>query len=629
MFLHSGASLHGHEFSKRSTQAVANSPNRRNPLLRASFSTPTKRASTFPPEPPLSLDHDAVCNLKKPNAFFEPAAKSQDNVSVNCQEPRNDLLASQSEIMSEDETSIISDTETSRVSSLSRKRRSGTRTSTTYVLAHPPPKLRTKQRILHIRPNLVLQIQEVSPGLRPKPIIDVYPSSAIAGSIIAPLLKRFPRNSRIKGELSIHDIMLVRSEDYTSQPSGSESECDEDSIMARDLLAILSPSKTEDSAEIVMAEGSVWVATTRSSRNTFSYEFTSVDHMGKTITARWVRKQVISSSLPGTPTSPTPNTGKPQLPDSKFTFSMIDPNCRRHPILATLTSSSLSILDTYTTVSQSANRYPPTSQCFSPPNSPSRGDQTQAERRTRSVEEWQKSFISISAVWVALQYGWAPNFRPEDFIPSRTSVTSQVVKGGRQRSFSASANSSPTCPHFEATRRGKYPIEMRQLGLPSTNKVPRRATSTGAAFIERRRAMQQESDDQLTDSEQSRMIRLNRRALSGDWNVGLLKSMCENSLAESILSTPCVSLKDDSESRHIPALAPPPTPARRRVVSAYSPISPLQPDRDSFEAVEMNEASIDATRKSPEPGDVKEVSPRRRHHKWKSMVNWFRKLSER
>jgi hypothetical protein len=629
MFLHSGASLHGREFSKRSIQAVANSPNRRNSLLRASFSSPTKRASTFPLEPSLSPDHDAVCNLKMLNTF-ESAVKSQDNISANCQEPRNDLIASQRENMSEDETSIISDTETSRVSSLSRKRQSGIRKSTTYVLAHPPPKLRTKQRILHIRPNLVLQIQEVSPGLRPKPIIDVYPSSTIARSIIAPLLKRVPRISRIEGDLSIHDIILVRSEDYTSQPSGSESECDENSIMARDLLAILSPSKTEGSAEIVMAEGSVWVATTRSSRNNLSYEFTSVDHMGKTTTARWVRKQVVSSSLPGTPTSPTPNTGKPQLPDSKFTFSMINPDCRRHPILATLTNSSLNILDTYTTVSQSANRYPPTTQCFSPPNSPSCGDQIQAERRTEVVEEWQKSFISISAVWVALRYGWTPNFRPEDFMTSRTSVTSQTVEGGRRRSLSASANLSSTYMHLEATGRGKYPIEMRQQGLRSSNASPRRATSTGAAFIQQRRAMQQESENQPTnDNEKSRMLKLNRRALSGDWNVGLLKSMCENSLAESVLSSPCVSPKDDSEIRSIPTLAPPPMPAGRRAISAYYSISPLQRDLNGFDVVEMDETYIGTTQNSSDVGVVREASRRRRHHKWKNMVNWFRKLSGR
>ncbi|KAI8635523.1 hypothetical protein F5Y19DRAFT_13910 [Xylariaceae sp. FL1651] len=633
MFLHSGASLHGHEFSKRPTQGAAHVGNRRNTLLRSAFAPPVNRASTYPSEAPTSREHEAASDLEKSKALSESASQSPDTTGVRFQRPRPSSLASQSEVMSEDETSMISDSDTSRVSSsVGQNHRSRTRKSTTFVLAHPPPKLRTKQRIIHMRPNLVLQIQQVSFGQRPRPTIDVYPSSAIAGSIIAPFLKRFPRIARTKRELSIQDIMLVKSEDYVAKPPGYENDGDEGDIMTRDLLAILSPSKTEDKAEIVLAEGTVWVATTRANGNSYSYEFTSVDSKGITTTARWVRKQIVSSSLPGTPTSPIAPPTKAQLPDHKFTFSVIDPGCRRHPILATLTSASLSILDTYTTVSPSASRYPPAAPSLPPANSPSQSDQVQAKRQTQPVEEWQKSFIMISAVWVALRHGWAPNFRPGDFMPSCVAIPSTHADTNlhvRRRSLSASAESSPNSLRSEPAGRRKHPIGIRTQGSQPLDELPRRATSTGAAFIQKRKAMQQESDEQPANSEHDRMIKLNRRALSGDWNVGLLKRTRENSSSELVNATPTVSPKDDSEINHTSALAPPPLPTRRRVVSAYSPLNHMSPDLGDFDVPELYETPTDTAYKSLEKGDGNEANARSRHQRWKSMANWFRKISGR
>ncbi|KAI0451317.1 hypothetical protein F5B21DRAFT_386421 [Xylaria acuta] len=618
MFLHSGASLHGHEFSKRATQAVASPSNRRNPLLRSTLSPPANRASTLPPGSSLSRDDEAVPNLKTSKTHPMSAAQRLDNALVNSQDARGDLIASQLGAKSEDETSVISDTDGSRVSSLTRGKR-----QSTFVLAHPPPRLRTKQKIIHMRPNLVLQVQQVTPGLRPRPTIDVYPSFAGAGSIMAPLLGRVPRIAGIKRELSGQDIMLIRSEDYASQASGSESDCNEDGIMSRDLLAVLSPSKTEDKAEIVMAEGMVWVTSTRFFGNSYSYEFSSVDPSGMTITARWVRKQVISSSLPGTPTSPNPsNSAKPQFSDTKFTFSFIDQNCRRHPILATLTSASLTIHETYATVPQSQS---------SSPNSLSGGDQAQTEKRIQPVEEWQKSFISVSAIWVALRHGWAPDFRPEDFMPFRTSVTSQTEGciHGRRRSLSASNDSTPSPGFLEMTGRRKYPAGMRQHALRSANDLPKRATSTGAAFIQKRRAMLRESNDEPTDGGHDRATRLNRRALSGDWNVGLPKNVRENSLAESLMGSTHVSPKSDSGTRQASSLASPPMSIKRRAVSAYLPLGSLSADLSDFDVLELNDLSTDAAQKSLERGDVSEAGSKGRHRKWKNMANWFRKLSTR
>jgi len=630
MFLHSGASLHGHEFSNKPAQA-SSPTNRRNSLLRSSRPSPVNRAITFPTGPPVLPDFNNASEVKRCVSFPDSRARSPDNAPVT-EEPEPELPASQVEAMSEDETSIITGIEENPISSPAQIRRTNNRRRTTYILAHPPPKLRTKQRILHIRPNLVLQVQQVLPGVRPQPVIDVYPSSAIASSIIAPLLKRFPRIAPIKNELSIHDVMLVRSEDYTSRNSGSESDNDEENLMARDLLAILSSSIKEDRAEIVMADGTVWVATTRTNKTTYSYEFTAADPIGTISTARWVRKRVVSSSLPGTPTSPVSDQPKPQLSDCKFTFSFIDPDSRRHPILATLTSTSLSISDTYTTVEPSANQCQPNPHSFSPPTSPSCGDEHKGETFAQSVEEWQRAFISVSAVWVALRQGWATNFRPEDLMPYRSSSISQNSERdihGRKRSQSVIVSPSPTAqtsPHADTIGRRKYPIGLRQNELRSANNLPRRATSTGAAFMQKRRAIQPENDDQLNDD--NRITKLNRRAFSGEWNVGLLKGGHENSLAETMMDSSRGSV-DTPQGDYVIASPPSSESARRRVVSAYSTLRPLSTGLDYTDVAAVGKELTSVTGEMPEQGELNESNSKGKRRKWKGMANWFRKLSRR
>ncbi|KAI1265432.1 hypothetical protein F5Y18DRAFT_52043 [Xylariaceae sp. FL1019] len=622
MFVHSGASLHGHEFSARSPTPGATPANRHNVLLRSAFATSPSRASTYQNNSPSALDNEpSTLEFDKSKTFAESSSRPTDAGLLRSEEPQVVPPTSELGAMSEDEESVTG-SELSRVSSVRRSRRISNRASTTYVLAHPPPKLRTKQRILHVRPNLLLQMQQVPSGQRPTPILDVYPASVFARSIIAPLLKRFPRVARIKRELGIQDIMLVKSEDYAVRHSGSESDCDEDGIMSRELLAVLSPLQTEDKAEIVLADGTIWVAKTRSNGNAFSYEFVSTDAGGRTTTVRWVRRPVAPTSSPGTPTSPVPSPIKSQSSDYKFTFSVIDPDCRRHPILATLTSSSLSICDSYTTLSQSANKHPPTSTVFSPTRSSAGGDSVPADRSTRSVEEWHKSLIMISAVWVTLRHGWAPNFRPEDLLPSRAATDGVGASPGRRRSLSASADSSPVSVNSEQGHRRKNTSSPRIDEIRSATGVPRRATSTGAAFIQKRRATQQMGSDQSAGSEQDRSSKFARRALSGDWHLGLKRTR-EKSLSEIADMSPTAS------PDHIaPTLAPAPLPDGRRAVPPYAPYSRVADERDSSPN-EVYGHRPDLELESPSEKAGENTTKHKGSPKWKNLTNWFRKFSAR
>ncbi|KAI1503501.1 hypothetical protein F5X99DRAFT_106236 [Biscogniauxia marginata] len=630
MFLHSGASLHGHEYSNRPSPTAPNAAHRRNPLLRSTLTAPINRNSIHHPESP--KNEPACPELKRPRPVSEYTPRQTDTV-VRFQEPvPNPAAKPEPMSMSDDEGSIVSDSDASRASSTARRRRRRVvRKSTNYVLAQPPPKLRNKQRIIHIRPKLLLQVQQLSAGQRPRPAIDVYPASAITGSIFAPLLKRFPRIARTKRELGIQDVMLVRSEDYGSQAPESDSDGDEDNIKSRDLLAILTPLRTEDKAEIVLADGTVWVATPRVSGNNCSYEFVSVDSHGNTTTARWVRKQIVSKSLPTTPTTTAPPVTKMQPPDYKFTFSIIDPNCRRHPIMATLTNSSFEILDSYTTVSQSANRYPPTSTLLSSPSLAS-DEKPNRDRMTQQVEEWQKSFISISAIWVALRHGWAPNCKPADVVSPSVSCPTSPTDGniiGRGRAFSISPEAKSKFRSLEPAYRRKCLPDTQIPSQSVLGALPRRATSTGAAFFQKRRTLQRESSEPAEENETERVKKLSRRAFSGDWHVGVRKPDQQTSLGEMLEFEPSAVSSEGSSSSRTSAPAPPPLPTGRRATSAYYPHNPLVPDLGAQVGEGSGLSHSIATRDIAREGDVDEANPRSRHQKLRSLGNWIRKLSGR
>lgn len=674
MFLHSGASLHGHEYSNRSSSSSSSfsplppsnaAPQRRNHLLRSALAaTPRNRnrasiGSTVPfseaalaqlpspPSPPAPATPSTAGRTRaRPVSDYIPrvrtgtVAPSSEPV-VRFKEPEHDYFhvpatpSTLSDAMSEDEGSVVevSDSDVNQsVSSAGRgpRRRRAPRKSTTYLLAQPAPKLRHKQRLMHIRPKLFLQMQHLSADGRPKPVVDVYPSSAFAKTLVAPLLKRFPLISRTKSELSVQDVMLVRAEDYSAQGSELDSDGDDDhsNIKSRDLVAVLSPLRNEDKAEIVLTDGTVWVATPRYNG---SYDFHSVNACGKTITARWVRKQVVTNtrSLPTSPTlsiPPSSKTSSTSSVDYKYTFSIIDPNSRRHPIMATLTNSSLDILDSYVTVSQSSNRYPPTS------------EDVRTERTSQPVEEWQKCFISVSAIWVALRQGWAPNCRPTDII-SPTVLNSAPSK---RDSWSSAATHDPASPKSSMqetrTRRQFLPLARphQELSTPTSTPtsastleaLPRRATSTGAAFMAKRRAMTRANSDYTTTTTTTSSTTSSgrdsgsfckvgaRRAFSGDWESKwrAQQQQGDKSLAAMVNKDSTTSSSKSQGSGSTLALTSIP-PCSLLATSPDQATAPSDPLMDA-----MVDESVDGCDRG------KNHHHHHHHHRLRHMVGWFRKL---
>ncbi|KAI0133690.1 hypothetical protein BJ170DRAFT_173265 [Xylariales sp. AK1849] len=649
MFLHSGASLHGHEYSNKPSSLAGQAAHRRNKsFLPSSFAAPRNRASTHidsrSPLPP------TVATLKRVRPVSDCYPANPDLV-VKFQDPEHGLVSSRTEAMSmsEDEGSAdISDSDASQVtSSVSRRRRRLVRQYTSYLLAQAPPKLGTKQRLLHIRPKLLLQLQQLSADKRPRPTIDVYPSLGIANTAIAAqLCKRFPRLSKIRSEQSIQDVLLLKSEVYNA--SGMDTEIDEeDSIQKRDLIAILSPLAGQDKAEIVLADGNVWVAAPRVNGANLSYEFTHVDEHGRTMTARWVRRQIVSKSSPSTkpPSSPTPGSEfpfqgispmsplAPSTPSSpplehKFTFSIIDPECRRHPILATLTPSSLEIQDNYTTVSQSAGRHPPTSQYLG--LHPTNEDAPPPERATRTVEDWQKTFIQVSALWVALRLGWVPHFRPADFIPQPASSPSSSTTLPPRRASSSSIGTEPGIRALSREFTGRLrhiPTAIREDSAPEPGNLPRRATSTGAARMQRLRAQQRSTSTEGSETDSFRSGR--RRPLSDNMSGSITNRLQGNPIPlANILGVSGHGISQELPAPNpttVPILSSPTSRLGRRPVSEYFPPNPMLP----LSAERENEMAAKIGEPQPNPLTLPmqtfehEAASGHRRHRWRIVTNWI------
>ncbi|CAI4217436.1 unnamed protein product [Parascedosporium putredinis] len=207
-----------------------------------------------------------------------------------------------------------------------KRRRRAPRSAMRYLVAQPPtPKHR---RFIHARPKLLLQLQQFT-DVRPKPAFDVLSSNVLRGSLLgsSSMMNRFPRLLGRGAHLGPNDLIVAESEDYDSLTPVD----DHDPLSNRELLAVISPRiAPEGGTDIVLADGSIWTAYQMPNA---SYEFHNINEDGHTVIARWVKRKIAFEDEE----------------HYKYTFSLIDRATRRHPILGTLTQSTLEVLNQYTT----------------------------------------------------------------------------------------------------------------------------------------------------------------------------------------------------------------------------------------------------------------------------------------
>ena len=521
----------------------------------------------------------------------------------------------ETETMSSDAGSVAN-SETSEVT----KSRRRVRSSTTFQLAHPAPTLTQKQRLIHIRPRLLLQLQRLRPDTRPEPAIDVLPSAAV----IPRLAQKFPRMFRGKAVLGMNDVLLVRSEEYES-PEGSATEgadSDGESIANRDMMAVIcqmpkDAGGSQGKAEIVLSNGSVWLAAPLPNG---LYEFSHVDDNGNKTTARWVKRSTRRSSADFSASAP----GACPL---KYTFSIIDPNSRRHPIMGTLTQTTLDIPDFYTSVSSSAKIYPPASHIrplFGEHDS--MDDEPPPERSTHAVTEDVKRLVQVTGIWVALREGLSPYFKYNDSLASG-SISAKCREAVHGRARSVSLTPEPRRPALGAAGTpesgpsalaavGK--LRRSRVGTPAPApaaaplqtdvvRTPQRSASVGTAFMQRVAARRSwkpqgavQSDSSDADSSASRRAR---------------RSTIEYG---SISSPPAALVLPTS-----PTTTPLDTPARspRRVWSAYAP-STLPQILQTFEPAARQCAEHHLIH---DPDLDLEWVVKPKTSRWKAFTNFFRR----
>ncbi|RKF63687.1 hypothetical protein OnM2_024111 [Erysiphe neolycopersici] len=491
MFLNYGAGLHGHEFSGLSNNRNDNFSLRKTPFIRSSLvsSNSMSRRNT--------VNGSSVKDDIQPSRPLSERKPRDVETTVHFQEPTHDF---DSDMTSEGEGSVfISEGVRSQTKKNQRRRKQDPQKSLVFHLAHPAPTLSHTQKLLKIRPKVLLQLQLLSEKTRPKPFIDVLPSSVL----IPRLARKFPRLLRGKAELGNNDVIIVKSENYDDNMDNTveTSHMSEDSYLNREIIAVICQVPRDKGAslgvaEIVFSDGSVYEATPLPGG---IYEIRSKEEGGNEIVARWWIKRYPKRESNTTQEFAHVNA------ELKYAFSIIDPNCKRHPTMATITHKQLEILNSYTTLSSSSGRYPPTVTIRDGLKDPAHVEEVAvSERTTRKIDSKMQTLIQVTGIWVSLRQNWCPFFKYNDALAvACTSTNLQPVGRARSSSLTMVSGSTTYLKHSlnspDPTPNIKKPTNFgvtRRVSLKgrSTNhhsshsEMPiklERTISTGSAFIQR------------------------------------------------------------------------------------------------------------------------------------------------
>lgn len=368
--------------------------------------------------------------------------------------------------------------------------RKSSRPKTLYQLAHPPAHARHKR--LKLRPKLLLQLQQVSHSPRPLPILDVVPSTLY----LPRLARKFPAILRGRNGLGPNDLIIVMSELYErsvatipeTQPHPKDEDEDHREVVATICQMPQEEARLKGKAEICLNFGPMWEATPLPSG---SYEFVARTEDGVRV-MRWALRGGKSHR-----TSVPPGAQVPQ--DTKrFTFSVIDPTTRRHPVIASLTRNQLEVHDEYAAVARASNGTTTPSSGMSVVSDMS-DESTDANRIT--LDDGLRTLIIVTAIWVAFREGWSNIFNYSDPIssPSARSLVSPAsskhnspVKG----EVSATVERDDPTPTHNTPNGGKRCLSISSVRRANTTSptdgedrsfgsLSKRSNSTGAAFMDR------------------------------------------------------------------------------------------------------------------------------------------------
>lgn len=389
------------------------------------------------------------------------------------------------------------------------------RTRTTFKFAHPPPTAKSRQR-LKIRPRLLLQLHLLSDQSRAFPTLDVLASTIFASR----LASKCPKLFKGKDGLGPNDLIVMSSGSYDEQPVADDksSNSEDEHWVDREVIATICQLRKQGAgavgkAEICTNSGQSWEGTPLLNG---SYEFTSTNADGTVTRVRWVlrsRQRQRASSMT--------EAESHQPEDKRFTFSIIKPDTRRHPVIASMTKTGIEIMDQYPSELRTSSPV-----VLSPP-SPSGQKQSYFDTMDNQLpdqtlvntDEHLRSLIVLTGLWVLFREGWSRNFSYEDAM-SQSSPQLTPTSTSRSRipsrtntmpaGSSGSPLASPTLQRSESSRR-RISGQFLKRGV-STNEAVSNGTA-GALYLEkanRRTASVSKKGDERKPVEEKNLVEQGR-----------------------------------------------------------------------------------------------------------------------
>ncbi|KAK3109293.1 hypothetical protein LTR53_017607, partial [Teratosphaeriaceae sp. CCFEE 6253] len=369
-----------------------------------------------------------------PSRTSSPAPSTTDAASAMFAEPDR----------SDDGTDSLSDPGTLLDTRRSSTRLRSAKPKTCYSVCHPPTTSLTKHK-LHRRPRSLLQLHRLQPGARPVPAFEVIPSA----NFNVRLTKEITKVWRGRHAMCPNDFVVLRAEKYDD--AGLE-EGEQHETQARDIIGLICNRRRDttkdDTAAAPTTPGTpgdkprgVRICLTSGAAEwdacclpTGGYEFFTTDTHGLAQRVRWVPKKDKDG------TKAIAKDGTP-----RFNFSTLDPNSRRHPVIAALSRRGVEVYDTYR-VPDAANVTPtPTPKRHSASALMEAMDEDLAvagPEQQRETDEALRELITMTAIWVTFKEGWSPTFRYDD--SAKDAAAAAGTGAGARAASAMSMRDSPS-----------------------------------------------------------------------------------------------------------------------------------------------------------------------------------------
>ncbi|KAF2159667.1 hypothetical protein M409DRAFT_70852 [Zasmidium cellare ATCC 36951] len=339
-----------------------------------------------------ALAPNADAHSQNQSALKHPSLATVPNINQHSRGPPSPSRSSGSIMFAEPDTRSNSE-DGSREGSfdgLKRAKRAA-RPKTQFSICHPPTESKTLQK-LHRRPRSLLQFHKLSANARPRPSLEIIPSINFS----VKLQRAITRVFKSKHSLCTNDLVVLKAEKYSREEADVEQEM-------RDVVGLICKGKKDEEknaggkAQIHMANGKVWEAYPTPNGG---YEFFTADEHGLGLTVRWVPKKSKDGKV-------ATKAGK-----RRFNFSTISPNSRKHPIIATLSSTGLDVNDTYKMPDGAAVTPLSTPKATTTVLEEAMNDED--EQLQHETDDQLREIITMTAIWVVFKEGWSPNFKYED-----------------------------------------------------------------------------------------------------------------------------------------------------------------------------------------------------------------------